>query len=195
MPIRPEMRSRYPKDWRARSRFVREYRARGRCEWCGAENGKPHPQTGGRVVLTTAHVFDKRPEAASLLNLAALCQKCHNCHDAADRLAGRRARARGPQLAFWPETGGLREKEGRTESPPKGANMASGVEMRKLASGFVQCRPERTIRPPIRLKCRRLDGTRVTEAPLRLFMFYEDSRRHRCTAQIGGQGHIGQYQN
>lgn len=60
-------------------RFVR---ANNRCEWCGAENGKPHPVTGGKVVLTTAHVFDHRPEAASLLNLAALCQKCHLTHDA-----------------------------------------------------------------------------------------------------------------
>ena len=35
MPIRPEMRARYPKDWALRSRFVRFVRARGRCEWCG----------------------------------------------------------------------------------------------------------------------------------------------------------------
>ena len=59
----------------------------------GAVNGQPHPATGGRVVLTTAHVFDKRPEASSLLNLAALCQRCHNAHDSKDRQAGRRARA------------------------------------------------------------------------------------------------------
>ena len=85
--------ARYPADWKLRSRFVRLHRARGRCEWCGAVNGQPHPATGGRVVLTTAHVFDKRPEASSLLNLAALCQRCHNRHDARDRQAGRRARA------------------------------------------------------------------------------------------------------
>jgi hypothetical protein len=82
MPIRPENKARYPADWKLRSRFVRFYRAKNRCEWCGAENGKPHPVTGGKVVLTTAHVFDHRPEAASLLNLAALCQKCHLKHDA-----------------------------------------------------------------------------------------------------------------
>ena len=28
-------------------------------------------------MLTIAHVFDKRPEVANLLNLAALCQRCH----------------------------------------------------------------------------------------------------------------------
>lgn len=92
MPIRPEMRARYPRDWELRSRFVRFVRARGRCEWCGVEHGKPHPLTGARVVLTTAHVFDHRPEAASLLNLAALCQRCHNRHDNAMRRAGRRQR-------------------------------------------------------------------------------------------------------
>ena len=63
---------------RASSGFVR---AKNKCEWCGARNGEPHPSTGSRVVLTTAHVHDKRPEAASLLNLAALCQRCHLNHD------------------------------------------------------------------------------------------------------------------
>src|SRR5438045_341139 len=94
MPIRPEMRARYPKDWALRSRFVRFVRAKGRCEWCGAEHGKPHPLTSSIVVLTTAHIFDDRPEASSLLNLAALCQKCHNGHDMASRRAGIRERAR-----------------------------------------------------------------------------------------------------
>ena len=92
MPIRPENRDRYPEDWPLRSHFVRFVRARGRCEWCGAEHGSPHPVTGSTVVLTTAHVHDKRPESASLLNLAALCQRCHLRHDAVDRVADRKAR-------------------------------------------------------------------------------------------------------
>ncbi len=92
MPILAENRARYPRDWKLRSRFVRFYRAKGRCEWCGVENGKVHPVTGSVVVLTVAHVFDERPEAAGLLNLAALCQRCHNRHDAAGRSARRRAR-------------------------------------------------------------------------------------------------------
>lgn len=75
------MKHRYPADWKLRSRFVRFIRARNRCEWCGAENHKPHPITGSKVVLTTAHVHDMRPEAASLLNLASLCQRCHLNHD------------------------------------------------------------------------------------------------------------------
>jgi len=90
VPISPENKARYPKDWKLRSHFVRHYRAGNCCEWCGAKNHMPHPVTGSIVVLTCAHVHDKRPEAASLLNLAALCQKCHNGHDAADRLRNRR---------------------------------------------------------------------------------------------------------
>lgn len=85
MPIRPENRARYPKDWKLRSRFVRFVRARNRCEWCGAQNDQPHPVTGSKVVLTCAHVYNHAPERAELLNLAALCQRCHNRHDAAGR--------------------------------------------------------------------------------------------------------------
>ena len=92
MPIRPEMKCRYPKDWKLRSHFVRFYRAKNKCEWCGAENGKPHPITGAKVVLTCAHIYDDRPEAASLLNLAALCQRCHNRLDAKKRQQRRKKR-------------------------------------------------------------------------------------------------------
>ena len=90
MPISAENRKRYPADWKTRSRFVRFTRAGNRCEWCGAANGEPHPATGSRVVLTVAHVHDHRPEAASLLNLAALCQRCHNRHDAKMRAENRK---------------------------------------------------------------------------------------------------------
>jgi len=90
MPIKPENKNRYPSDWALRSHFIRHYRADNKCERCGAKNLHPHPITGSRVVLTCAHVFDKRPEACSLLNLAALCQKCHNGHDAKDRARERK---------------------------------------------------------------------------------------------------------
>ena len=86
------MKARYPADWKLRSRFIRQYRAKNRCERCGAENGKPHPVTGARVILTCAHIYDDRPEACSLLNLQALCQKCHNGLDGKARAAGIRER-------------------------------------------------------------------------------------------------------
>lgn len=94
MPIRPENKARYPKDWKLRSRFVRFYRAKNRCEWCGCDNYEPHPITGSKVVLTVAHVFDDRPEASNLLNLAALCQRCHNRHDAKARQRRRKERSK-----------------------------------------------------------------------------------------------------
>ncbi len=72
----PRRRDDYPPDRELRSRFIRFVRARSRCEWCGAKDGEPHPATGSRVVLTTAHIYARNPMACSLLNLAALCQRC-----------------------------------------------------------------------------------------------------------------------
>lgn len=100
MPIRPENRARYPKDWPAISRRIRFERAGGRCEFtdeagqrCSAEHGKPHPLTGAIVVLTTAHL-DHQPENCGDENLKAGCQRCHNRYDMAKRKAGIRERAR-----------------------------------------------------------------------------------------------------
>jgi len=101
VPIRPENKMRYPKDWKTRSRFIRFFRAKNHCEWCGAENYKPHPITGSKVVLTCAHVYDHRPEASNLLNLAALCQRCHNRHDAGLRRSERRKRLNANQLELF----------------------------------------------------------------------------------------------
>ena len=92
MPIRKEMLKRYPKDWAVRSRFVRFYRARNRCEWCGVHNYSLREDTGAVVVLTAAHVYDKRPEAARCSTGGTL-QRCHLRHDAKDRAQGRRERA------------------------------------------------------------------------------------------------------
>ena len=98
MPISPENRRRYPDDWTLRSYFVRFIRAGGRCEWCDAVHGAPHPVTGSIVVLTTAHVHDRRPEVADLLNLAALCQRCHLQHDRSDNCDRRRSTLRRRRL-------------------------------------------------------------------------------------------------
>ena len=61
----------------------------------------PHPDTGSKVVLTTAHVYDPAPENASLLNLAALCQKCHLNHDRAHHLEVQAANRERGQLRLF----------------------------------------------------------------------------------------------
>lgn len=91
MPIRPENRARYPKDWPAISASIRE-RAGDRCECLGecgrgTHNGRcPNCQgesaygTGSRVVLTTAHL-DHTPENCDPSNLRSMCQGCHLHYD------------------------------------------------------------------------------------------------------------------
>ena len=86
----PFQRARYPANWPAISLRIRT-RAGWRCEWCGAENGKPNPATGSRVVLTVAHLGATRPDGSAGdkhdkmdvrdENLAALCQRCHLRYD------------------------------------------------------------------------------------------------------------------
>lgn len=97
MPIRPEERARYPRDWSRISRDIRQNRARWVCESvpggerCLAVHGEAHPMTGAKVILTVAHL-DHQPENCAPENLRALCQRCHNRYDAAHRAAGRKAR-------------------------------------------------------------------------------------------------------
>lgn len=99
MPIRPENRARYPKEWKAISLRIRSERAGWRCEGspaypdCRAEHGQPHPVTGGKVVLTVGHL-DHIPEHCGDENLKAWCQRCHNTYDMAMRRAGIAARAK-----------------------------------------------------------------------------------------------------
>lgn len=96
MPIRPENRARYPKDWADISLRIRVDRAGGRCEChgecgrpsahldidgrCQNRNGKPAVGTGSRVVLTVAHL-NHTPEDCTDDNLAAMCQGCHLHYD------------------------------------------------------------------------------------------------------------------
>ena len=81
MPIRPENKAGYPKDWKKISERIRFERAKNCCEKCGAENYKPHPITGSKVILTVAHL-DHKPENCTDENLMAMCQKCHLNYDA-----------------------------------------------------------------------------------------------------------------
>lgn len=77
----------YPANWKQISKRIRFERAGNKCEWCFAENYKPHPVTGSKVILTVAHLgtphADGRPgNKRNKLdcrdeNLAALCQRCH----------------------------------------------------------------------------------------------------------------------
>lgn len=96
MPIRPENLARYPADWPEISHARRE-RAGWRCEGspafpnCRARNGRPHPLTGSKVVLTVAHLNHK-PEDVRDENLRAWCQLCHNTYDAPHRRADRAER-------------------------------------------------------------------------------------------------------
>lgn len=98
MPIRPENRHRYPRNWK-NVRAAILARAGNCCEgsprWpdCRAVNGQPHPVTGARVVLTIAHL-DHTPENCEAENLRAWCQRCHNAYDATMRAGGTRARAK-----------------------------------------------------------------------------------------------------
>lgn len=94
MPIKPENRNRYPKDWKA---IVAKVRARsgGRCECageCGLHRTTPGPRrcietngskarwANGKVVLTVAHL-NHTPEDCDLANLKDMCQRCHLRYD------------------------------------------------------------------------------------------------------------------
>lgn len=91
MPIRPENRARYPKDWNAISTAIKD-RAGWRCECegecgrgthagrCPNLHGEPAYGTGSTVILTTAHL-DHTPENCEPSNLKAMCQGCHLHYD------------------------------------------------------------------------------------------------------------------
>ncbi len=88
MPIKPENKKRYPRDWpEIRERIL--LRARNKCEFCGVRNNRLHPITDSRVVLTIAHL-DHTPENCDPKNLRALCQRCHNRYDAEHRAVTRK---------------------------------------------------------------------------------------------------------
>ena len=120
MPIRPEQRARYPKNWDEISKRIRNKRAGGRCEcdgrcghdhtevvfqsptgWrltsnrCAALNSFPHPVTGSKVVLTVAHLNHK-PEDNREENLLAMCQRCHLAHDREEHARVRAERKASP---------------------------------------------------------------------------------------------------
>ncbi len=110
MPIQKDRMKRYPggsirsPEWLAFRAFIL-FRAGNRCEGtpqhpdCRAVNGEPHPETGGRVVLTIAHM-DHDESHADPERCRALCQRCHNKWDAPHRRrnAARTRRRNSPQI-------------------------------------------------------------------------------------------------
>ena len=84
MPIKPENKKRYPKNWNdIRLQILK--RAGNCCEFCGVHNHsyRFNPKTGRNayIVLTIAHL-NEVIEDVSPSNLRALCQRCHNTYDA-----------------------------------------------------------------------------------------------------------------
>lgn len=75
----------YHPKWALIVRLIRK-RSGDRCEGspkyprCRAANGEPHPETGSKVVLTTAHL-DHDKNNNRFTNLRHLCQRCHLNHD------------------------------------------------------------------------------------------------------------------
>ncbi len=86
MPIKPENKERYPKDWKSVVIPRIRDRSGNACEGspffpdCRALNGEPHPVTGSVVVLTVAHL-DHMPENCDDDNLMLWCQRCHLNYD------------------------------------------------------------------------------------------------------------------
>jgi hypothetical protein len=85
MPIRPENRKRYPKNWTTEivpailAVLATAVRA-VRYPECRAQRHQPHPVTGAYVRLTVAHL-DHTPENCDPANLRAWCERCHNTYD------------------------------------------------------------------------------------------------------------------
>ena len=91
MPIKPENKGRYPKNWKEIRQQILQ-RANNRCEICGRENHSIVDNGHGKmikVVLTIAHL-NHTPEDCRPENLRALCQRCHNRYDAKHRAETRK---------------------------------------------------------------------------------------------------------
>lgn len=116
MPIKPENKKLYPKDWpEIRERILA--RANNCCEFCGVENrvqgyrsedgtfinvdlssyvgpkAKKEAEEAFKITLTVAHL-DHDPTNNNPANLRALCQRCHNQYDAQHRAMNARATRR-----------------------------------------------------------------------------------------------------
>lgn len=111
MPIRPENKKLYPKNW-PEIREKIKVRAGNKCEICGVENhadgirdsdGVFHKwgsaafsnlaETKKRItIVCTVMHLDHAPENCADHNLKFGCQRCHNRYDSAHRAENRRKR-------------------------------------------------------------------------------------------------------
>ena len=128
MPIKPENKHRYPKNWKAIRDAIVE-RADYCCEVCGALNhsiGYREPdgkfvelpgmqaETAAldgiktvQIVLTVAHHPDPSPENCDEANLLALCQRCHNRLDGPMRAKNAAATRREKRAKHQPALAGF----------------------------------------------------------------------------------------
>lgn len=94
MPIKPENRHLYPKNWgEIRTKILK--RANNCCEFCGVpdriwriSDSSNRCGEAIKIILTIAHL-DHDPTNNDPGNLRALCQRCHNRYDARHRAANR----------------------------------------------------------------------------------------------------------
>lgn len=119
MPILPENKSRYPKNWKQIRADILK-RANNKCEFCGIENYTIR-ENGSKVVLTIAHL-DHTPEHCDYDNLRALCQKCHNNYDKEHRAETRRSHRGNGRVADL-EWSTLQTETGTNESASRGTRL------------------------------------------------------------------------
>jgi len=87
------IKNRYPENWGYIRQKILFERANNKCEKCGKENHSMKAKSGGRIVLTLAHI-DHDEKNNSPENLLALCQACHFAMDKADNLRRRKLKKR-----------------------------------------------------------------------------------------------------
>lgn len=99
----------YPHNWFTDIVPAIRIRSGDRCEGspafpdCRAKNKEPHPITGKKVILTTAHM-DHDNTNNDLDNLRHLCQRCHLRHDLDQHVTNRKygRNWKQKQLKLWP---------------------------------------------------------------------------------------------